>query len=99
MKRALLAAVLGIAALLPASLEPAPPIAVAPQHGTGAAATSPPPRPLPHAGGTERAMWRSPAQDRSPVPMADRVTRKAVRKALQAGPIQARLARCIDRDV
>jgi hypothetical protein len=32
-------------------------------------------------------------------PLADRVTRKAVRKALLAASVQARLARCVDRDV
>ena len=32
------------------------------------------------------------------MPTVDRVTRKAVRKALQAASLQSRLARCVDRD-
>jgi hypothetical protein len=46
--------------------------------------------------GTARGTWDAPAGLPSTTPMADRVTRKAVRKALVAGPVQSRLARCVD---
>jgi hypothetical protein len=45
---------------------------------------------------TARGSWQTPAKDPLAPPMADRVIRKAVRKALLAAPIQSRLTRCAD---
>lgn len=111
MKRPLLVAALGVAALSGVSLAlvffltvPPPPPAE-PGPDVPAAAPDPPPVPAPpprtvprREPGTAHAVFRSSLADGSTVPMASRVTRKAVRKALLAAPIQPRLARCVDRD-
>jgi hypothetical protein len=42
--------------------------------------------------------WKPQAKDPSAPGKADRATRKAVRKALLAAPVEEQLARCVDRD-
>jgi hypothetical protein len=71
----------------------APPSSVAPP-ATASPSLPAAPKPAP-----PRVAWDAAPRDPSAPPMASRVTRKVVRKALQAAPIQSRLARCVDRDV
>jgi hypothetical protein len=71
------------------TLPPPPPVASAP------IPRKPPVAPAP----ARRATWSASVADPSAVPMADRVTRKAVRKALLAPTVQSRLSRCVDRDI
>lgn len=113
MKRTFLTAGLGLAALLgvsmllvalltgehpPAAQTPAVALAQPPPAAPPAEAPTLPPalarvRPAPAL-----RSWQASAQDPSAPPMPDRVTRKAVRKGLQAASIQSRLAHCVDRD-
>lgn len=61
---------------------------------------TPPPAPAaPGAAPTamRTSSWNAPADGTSSAPMATRVIRKLVRKALLAAPVQSRLARCADR--
>jgi hypothetical protein len=88
-----------VAMLAAEPMVPPPPIVLAPAPRTATVAAPSAPAGFRRDGGTVAAMWKSSAQDRSPVPMADRVTRKAIRTALLAAPVQSRLARCVDRDV
>lgn len=83
----------------PATPDPSPPIPDAP------APPTPPVAAVPFKGGklylSATGLDRRPSGDRpgeTSTPMADRVTRKAVRKALRAASLQSRLARCVDRD-
>jgi hypothetical protein len=115
MKRTLLAAVIGMAVLLGGSItlvffmtghpSPAVPPPAPVDAPTEASAPPKPPAALPPRGlpgtGTRmaRASWNTPPKDPSAPPMASRVIHKAVRKALLAAPVQARLAGCVDRDV
>jgi hypothetical protein len=113
MKRTLLVAGLSIAVLFGASVaiilalgrpppttatpdpsRPPSPVAIAP------APPTPPVAAAPFKGGKLylRATPNGERQAETSMPMADRVTRKAVRKALQAASLQSRLARCVDRD-
>lgn len=71
---------------LPAAPPVAAPLATAP------ASRAPAPGPS-----TARASWSAPARDPSSPPMANRVIRRLVRKALLAAPVEARLARCVDQ--
>lgn len=77
------------------SSAPSPPVAVAP---------APPGRPVaaePFKGGKLYLPATGPDGERraeTSMPTADRVTGKAVRKALQAAALQSRLSRCVDRD-
>lgn len=83
----------------PAPLEPliAPAPAPIPPPGAG-------PRRSPTAdprggaarGGAARGSWIARAADPASAPMAGRVIRKSVRRALLAAPVQSRLARCAD---
>ncbi|HEY6004523.1 MAG TPA: hypothetical protein VIV57_16735 [Anaeromyxobacter sp.] len=74
----------GAEALLP----PAAPVAM-----------PPPPRAAAGVGPMKlrASSWNAPAESPSSAPMASRVIRKIVRKALLAAPVQSRLARCADR--
>lgn len=77
-------------ATLPASASPSAP------------AAAPPAAPLrsraPASGPSmARASWSASTQDPSSPPMASRVIRKVVRRALLAAPVQSRLARCADQ--
>jgi hypothetical protein len=115
MKRTFLAAALGIVALfgvsvtlvlfLTGNLSPSPPAAAAPET---APALETAPAPVAVAAprtasrgdaGAARVLFGSSADEGSPVPTADRVTRKAVRRALLAPRVQSRLAQCVDREV
>jgi hypothetical protein len=86
----------------PAALAPAQ-AAAEPQAVASAppAAASPAPRAAPWAVAPARTAaqgWKPRVRDPSASGMADRVTRKAVRKALLAAPVEGQLARCVDRD-
>lgn len=79
----------------PEPLEPpvAPAPAPIPAPGTG----SPRPPTAAHRGGATRGSWSARASEAASAPMAGRVIRKSVRRALLAAPVQSRLARCADQ--
>ena len=110
MKRALVAAGLGIAVLfgggvvlvflatgpLTSAASPAAqPSATAPPEPAALAFASPAPAPA-GVGATRAGVAPLPEAPASSVP---RVLRKTIRKALLAAPVQSRLARCVDGDV
>lgn len=79
--------------------EPPPTVAGAPGAAGPPSAAPPPPTPLRSAGAPARARWKTRSEASSLVPMADRVTRKLVRRALLAEPVQSALSRCLGGDV
>ncbi|HEY6100912.1 MAG TPA: hypothetical protein VIW03_15850 [Anaeromyxobacter sp.] len=86
----------------PVDTAPAPAAPPVPAPPSPAPSLAPPlasaPRPRTETVAAARARRSELAADPSPSPMADRVTRKTLRKALLAAPVQSLLERCVDRD-